>query len=45
MDTLYWLEMFPWFPKKDIAGSRGYIGDWGVTITHVYSAKARVKSR
>jgi hypothetical protein len=45
MDTVYWLGVFPWFPKEDMAWSRRCIGVWGVIITHIYSAKARVKSR
>jgi hypothetical protein len=44
MNSFYWLEMFPWFLKEDMSGGRGHIGDWGVTITHIYSTKARVKS-
>jgi hypothetical protein len=45
MDTIYWLGVFPWFPKEDMAWSRRCIGIWSVTITHVYSAKTRVESR
>jgi hypothetical protein len=45
INFFYWLGMFLWFPKKDIAGSRGCIGDWGVTVTHIYPTEARVKSR
>jgi hypothetical protein len=44
MNSFYWLEIFLWFPKKDVTRSRGCIGDWGVTITHIYSAKARIES-
>jgi hypothetical protein len=36
--------MFLQFPKKDIIRSRGYIGDWGVTVTHIYPTEARVES-
>jgi hypothetical protein len=44
MDSFYWLGMFLWFLKKDMAGSGGYVRVWSVTKTHVYSTKARVKS-
>jgi hypothetical protein len=44
MNSFYWLEIFLWFPKKDVTGSRGYIRDQGVTITHVYSTKAKARS-
>ena len=44
MKAFYRLGMFPRFPKEDITGSGGHIRDWGVTITHVYPTKARVKS-
>jgi hypothetical protein len=45
MKTIYWLGVFPWFPKENMTGSRGCVRVGSVTITHVYSAKARVKSR
>jgi hypothetical protein len=45
VDPFYWLEKFSWFPKENVTRSRGRIGDWGVAVTHIYSAKTRVKSR
>jgi hypothetical protein len=45
MNSFYWLGMFLWFPKEDMARSRGYIGDWGITVTYVYSTEARIESR
>jgi hypothetical protein len=45
MKTVDWLGVFSWFPKEDVTWSRGYIGVWSVTITHVYPTDARVKGR
>jgi hypothetical protein len=45
MDTVYWLSVFSWFPKKDMSQSRGRVRVWGVAITHVYSTKAGIKGR
>jgi hypothetical protein len=36
--------MFLWFLKEDVTRSRGYIGGWGVVVTHVYLTEARVES-
>jgi hypothetical protein len=45
MKAFYWLRMFLRFPKKDMARSGGCVGDQGVTVTHIYSTEARIKSR
>jgi hypothetical protein len=45
MEAFYWLGVFSWFPKRDIIWGRGCIRVWSVTITHVYSTKARIESR
>ena len=45
VNTVYWLGVFPRFPKKDMSWSGGCIRVWSVAVTHVYSAKARIKGR
>jgi hypothetical protein len=43
METVYQLEVFSWFPKKDVTWGRGCVRVWGVTVAYVYPAEARIE--